>query len=198
MKRLSATVRCKALTSYSRLARWGLTVGQCRVSTRLKSTPNSSPMANGKPTSYAPSAMAPGASFFRAVHDLNSMRRAACSEGGAVRDAASRVSTLGSLFFVVLLFHLGPGVFQRHGAVEDQRARFRLRVHAEISQAFELISAFDRRICQRWLQLRLSDYFQRIRIQVHGKLLAFFNLIRIFLAEKLVIDAHFGVDGMRG
>ena len=108
---------------------------------------------------------------------------------GALRgrrgDAASRVLiNLCAGFLLDLLLDLRPGIFQRYGAVENEMPGPGIRVHAKIPEAFELVAAFDRRVRQRWLQLGLGDHFQRVRIQVRGEFLAFFNLIRVFLGEE--------------
>jgi hypothetical protein len=51
---------------------------------------------------------------------------------------------LRSRFLLGLFLDLGPAIFQRHGAVKHGLSR--LGIHAKISQAFELIPAFDWRI----------------------------------------------------
>src|SRR5260370_3309582 len=161
---------------------------------------NFSPTANGKSTSSGMSATVTEANCCPAIRGLNSKRRAGCSEE-TVGDAASRLSTevvLRSRLFLDLFLDLGPCVFQRHSVDKQRTPRLGIRVDAKIPQAFELIAARDGRICQRWLQLGLRDHFQRVRIQVRCELLAFFNLIRVFLSEELVVDTHFGVETFRG
>src|SRR5581483_9479428 len=64
------------------------------------------------------------------------------------------------LTLALLLFHLGPGVFQRNRAVEYRRSGFRIRIDAEIAETFELIAAASRRIRQRRFQLGVRDHFQ--------------------------------------
>src|ERR1039457_1199508 len=94
---------------------------------------------------------------------------------------APRILFAGFLFdlflelFLVLFFDLGPGIFQRHGAVEHRTSGLRIRVHAKISEAFELVAAFDRRVRERRLQLGRRDHFQRIRIQIRSEFLAFLD-----------------------
>src|SRR5260370_3594623 len=162
--------------------------------------PNSSPTANGKSPPSAMPATVTEANCFPAIRGLNSKRGAGCSEE-TVGDAASRLSTevvLRSRLFLDLFLDLGPGVFQRHSAVKHRTPRLGIRVDAKIPKSFKLIAARDGRICQRWLQLGLRDHFQRVRIQVRCELLAFFNLIRVFLSEELVVDTHFAVDNVPG
>jgi hypothetical protein len=59
-------------------------------------------------------------------------------------DATPWPVLVGSLHRICFLLDLCPGIFQRHGAVEYEASGLRIRVHAKISQAFELIAAFDR------------------------------------------------------
>ena len=42
---------------------------------------------------------------------------------------------------LLLLFHLRPSIFQRHGSIKHRLAGLRVRIDAEISQALELITA---------------------------------------------------------
>src|SRR5208283_5875959 len=69
------------------------------------------------------------------------------------RDARRSTYVSGVLFFLVLFLDFGPGIFQRHGAVEHWTSGRRIWVHAKISEAFELVAAFDRRVRERRLQL---------------------------------------------
>ncbi len=52
-----------------------------------------------------------------------------------------------------LLFDLGPGVFQRKGAVEDQIARSRVGIEAEVADALELEAVFKLGVGERGLKL---------------------------------------------
>ncbi len=78
------------------------------------------------------------------------------------------------------LLDLGPGVAQRHGAVEDWLSGCGIGIDAEVAQAFELIAAARRAASREaGLQFAAGQHFERIRIQVGGEILALFGLVGI-------------------
>src|ERR1700674_1139753 len=151
---------------------------------------------NGKRTSSAILVTAIQASCFRATRVLNLTRRAACSER-LVRKRGFAPLAVASGFFLNLFFDLRPGIFQRPRAVKNRPPRLGTPVDTKIPEAFELITAFNWRIRQRWLQLSLRDHFQRVGIQAGRELLAFVNLVRVLFGKELVVHTHFGVESVR-
>src|SRR5579863_2460366 len=96
------------------------------------------------------------------------------------------------------LFDLGPGVFQRDGAVENRLSQGRVEIDAEISQALELIAVARDGAGQRGLKLAVSQHLERIRVEIRGEILAFFGLIGIFLAAQILVNPYLGVYSVRG
>ena len=84
-----------------------------------------------------------------------------------------------------LLFDPCPAILQSHRTIEYWPARLRIGIDTEIAETFELISAARRSIRQRRFQLRVGNHFQRVRIQVVGEVLTFFQLIRISFVNSL-------------
>ena len=44
----------------------------------------------------------------------------------------------------------------------------------------------------------MADHVQRIGVKIGSEVFPFLGLIRIFLAEQRIVQAHLGVDGVRG
>ena len=68
---------------------------------------------------------------------------------------------------------LCPAVFQGDGAVEDEPPTRRIRIHAEVAKAFELISRSGLRIAQARLHLAAGQHLQRCGVQICREILAF-------------------------
>ncbi len=66
-----------------------------------------------------------------------------------------------------------------------------IRIGAEVSDAFELITVERRDVCQRRFELAASQHFQRCRIQIA-------NVARAFGLKQRFVEANLGVDRMRG
>src|SRR5258706_10950509 len=79
------------------------------------------------------------------------------------------------------LLDFGPGIAQRHGAVEHQLMRSGIAIHAEVAEPLELITAAGCRAGQARLQLAVGKNFERVRIQIIGELSALRDVVRIFL-----------------
>src|ERR1041385_6539889 len=98
----------------------------------------------------------------------------------------------------LLLFNLRPSILQSDGAIENRFSRFRIKVHAEISQSFELIPGSDGGIRQGWFKLCVFYQLQRIWVEVGGEFLAVFCFVGVFFGEEPVINPHFGIYGVGG
>src|SRR5688500_15726886 len=57
-------------------------------------------------------------------------------------------------------------VLERHGAVEHERARARVGIHTEISEALELVAGAGRRVGHARLDLAVADELERRRVDV--------------------------------
>ena len=60
-------------------------------------------------------------------------------------DARCWISSFSSSFLSAL-FDLGPGISEANGPIEDQSAGSRIRVHAEVTHTFELITRAGYRV----------------------------------------------------
>ncbi len=69
-----------------------------------------------------------------------------------------------------------------------------VRVHAEVAQPFELIAAAGSRIRQTRLQFASGQDLHRLRIQIIGELVAFFDVIRVFFGEQRFVNPNLGVN----
>src|SRR5262249_29920381 len=63
----------------------------------------------------------------------------------------------------------GPRIAQRHSAVEDQGARTRVSIHAEIPLALKLVATASCGPRQTGLNLARRQRFQGLRIQRRGE-----------------------------
>ena len=74
-----------------------------------------------------------------------------------------------------------------------------IRVHAEIAQALELVAALRRGAPRSdGSSLQPVTHFERFGIQVGGEILALGHLVGIFVGEQVVVEPHFGIDGVCG
>jgi hypothetical protein len=81
----------------------------------------------------------------------------------------------------LLPLDFGPRIFQRDGTIEYGFSGRRVGIDTEISQALELVAAARRGAGQGRFELGIPQYFERMRIQIRGEILAGFSLIGIFL-----------------
>ena len=102
------------------------------------------------------------------------------------------------LGWALSFFDLCPGIFQGHGSVEHRFAGARIGIDAEVPETLELIAASHGGIGQRRFEFATGQHLQRMRIEVRGKVLSLFGFVRIFLGEKVFVEAHFSVGRMRG
>ncbi len=64
------------------------------------------------------------------------------------------------------LLDLGPGVFEREGAVEDQLVRRRVGIDAEVADALELEAVLELGVGERGLQLGAGENLQRVGVEI--------------------------------
>ena len=96
------------------------------------------------------------------------------------------------------LFDLGPGVFERQGAIEDQVAGRGVGVEAEVAYALELEAVLKPGVGEGRLKLGAGEDFERVGVEIAEDVLAFFDVAGIGLGEELVVETDFGGDGVGG
>ena len=70
---------------------------------------------------------------------------------------------------------------QGYGAVEDRLAGRRIGIDAEVAEALELVARAGCGIGERGFQFAVRQHFERVRIEVGGEILAFVDLVGIFV-----------------
>src|SRR4029450_13058090 len=93
----------------------------------------------------------------------------------------------------LLLGDLRPRVAERHSTVEDHRARARVDIHTEVTEALELKPAAHGRAGQAWFRLATAQNLERVRVQVVQEGLSVGDLFGILDREKSIVDTH--LDG---
>src|ERR1700730_1301348 len=88
---------------------------------------------------------------------------------------------------------LCEGIAQADGAAEHRAVRRRILVADEITLALELHDLAGMDLCDRGLDARILQNFQRLRIEVGGEI----GGVRIGFCEQLVVDANFGSNRLR-
>src|SRR6185436_4743807 len=86
-------------------------------------------------------------------------------------------------------FDLGPGVAKADGSIEHQFVA-RISIDAVIPKSLKLIFRSLLRVSQTRLDHATVQHLQRIRIQVLGKIVPFFNLVWILLRKEIVVETN--------
>ena len=135
--------------------------------------------------------------FFDGGHQLAVFEDGA---GGVAQDAADSENDHFGLCALRRFLDLGPGVAQRDGAVEDQLAGRGVRIHAEVAQPLELVAAADGAASRRRrLQLAAASPLRAIAgFRLAVKSWPSGTSLGFSLDEQVVVQPHFGVDGVRG
>ena len=101
-------------------------------------------------------------------------------------------------YFVFIAISIFAQFAQRHGAVEDQAAGGRIRVHAEIAEPLELEPRARRGALQARLDAAAGQHLQRIRVNVRLPVRALRHVIRVRLGEERVVQARLRLERVRG
>src|SRR5579884_3062532 len=92
-----------------------------------------------------------------------------------------------SPFLLLRTFDLGPGITQRHRAVEDERSWLGVKIDAEIAHALELEAITGLGGGQARLDVAVRPGQERLRIQVDLVVLSFRIIIRIGFGEEMIV-----------
>src|SRR4051794_27961193 len=84
----------------------------------------------------------------------------------------------------------GPGITQRHRAVEYQRTGPCIKVNTEIPLALELVPTARRSPGETGLQLAPSQHFQGLWIEQLGQISAVLVSARVGVEKEMVVQAH--------
>src|ERR1044072_5220989 len=84
---------------------------------------------------------------------------------------------------------LGPGIAKANRPSEHQRVAG-LAVNAVITKALKLILGPRLCVSHTRVYFAIVQYLQRVRIQILGNIVSFFNLVRIFLNKKVVLQTR--------
>ena len=90
------------------------------------------------------------------------------------------------------LYAMQPALLRPAVQLNAQLYPASMGIDAEIAESLELMPdcPLFRVFPQRRFRFRVRNYFQRVRIQVVGEVLAFFQFSGILFREQLVVDAH--------
>ena len=95
-----------------------------------------------------------------------------------------------------LLLQLGPGVLEREGAVEHERARRRVGVRAEVAEPLELHGLADGQVGERRLHEAAAQHGLGVRVDVLEDVAAVRPGVRA--AEEVVVQPDLGGHRVRG
>ena len=97
--------------------------------------------------------------------------------------------TTSSFLGFLLLFC--PGVTQGDGPIKDRSVRGGiLGVQAEITEPFKLIQRTLPGFSQARFQHAIFKDFQGVWVDIDGKILAFFDIGRVFFNKKMFVQSH--------
>src|SRR5437773_9989836 len=105
---------------------------------------------------------------------------------------------LGSRAGLLLLRNPGPRVSQRNRPVEDERARLRIGVNAEIAQTLELKSAADGGVAKARFSAAAAKNLQRSGVQIREKHLTVRHSLGILHRKEAIVQPHFDRHGKSG